>query len=409
MKNKPRILRTALITISIAVFGAVLFYAGLRLGTSGYSGPEYSYSIPPNGTSTLLGGDFSLFWDAVQLVKEKYYDPSAINNNEMLYGAINGAVGSLGDPYSVFFSPSDSTKFDQDLSGSFGGIGAEIGTKNGQIVVVAPLKDTPADEAGLRAGDEILKVDGTSTMNMTPDDAVKIIRGNIGTTVKLLVMRDGWKEAKEFTLTRVLISVPTLDWKMIDGDIAYVQLYNFNSNAASKFYDAALGALTGRAKGMILDLRDNPGGFLDAAQNIAGWFLNRGDTIVTEKFRGNAEQSLIANGNEALAKMPTVLIVNGGSASASEILAGALRDDRGAKLVGVQTFGKGSVQEIEDLPGGSSMKISIAEWLTPEGTTINKIGLKPDYIVPLTDENIQNKQDPQLDKAIEVLKAEMGQ
>lgn len=246
-------------------------------------------------------------------------------------------------------------------------------------------------------------------MNMTPDDAVKIIRGNIGTTVKLLVMRDGWKEAKEFTLTRVLISVPTLDWKMIDGDIAYVQLYNFNSNAASKFYDAALGALTGRAKGMILDLRDNPGGFLDAAQNIAGWFLNRGDTIVTEKFRGNAEQSLIANGNEALAKMPTVLIVNGGSASASEILAGALRDDRGAKLVGVQTFGKGSVQEIEDLPGGSSMKISIAEWLTPEGTTINKIGLKPDYIVPLTDENIQNKQDPQLDKAIEVLKAEMGQ
>lgn len=152
MKNKPRILRTALITISIAVFGAVLFYAGLRLGTSGYSGPEYSYSIPPNGTSTLLGGDFSLFWDAVQLVKEKYYDPSAINNNEMLYGAINGAVGSLGDPYSVFFSPSDSTKFDQDLSGSFGGIGAEIGTKNGQIVVVAPLKDTPADEAGLRAG-----------------------------------------------------------------------------------------------------------------------------------------------------------------------------------------------------------------------------------------------------------------
>ncbi len=393
--------------VAVLLFGAVLFYVGFQFGTSGKT-YESQYSIPANGTSTLLNANFSLFWDAIQIVKDKFYDPSAINDNQMLYGAINGALGSLGDPYSVFFSPSDAAKFSQDLSGSFGGIGAEIGTKNNQLVVISPLKGTPADNAGLRSGDQILQVDGTSTAAMTPDEAVKIIRGDIGTKVSLLIMRDGWSQPKTFAIMRALINVPTLDWKMLPGNIADIELYNFDANAGTEFYNAALQALLQNAHGMILDLRDNPGGFLDVAQNIAGWFMKRGSPVVIERFRGGAEQTLYTNGNGALAQMPVVLLVNGGSASAAEILSGALRDNRGVKLVGVQTFGKGSVQEIEDLPGGASMKVSIAEWLTPNGTTINKIGLKPDDIVPLTDQNIQNKQDPQLEKAIEVLKQEMG-
>ncbi|MCL4392347.1 S41 family peptidase [Patescibacteria group bacterium] len=393
--------------VAVLLFGAVLFYVGFRFGNLKET-YEPQYSIPANGTSTLLNANFSLFWDAIQLVKEKYYNPSAINDNQMLYGAINGALSSLGDPYSVFFSPSDSTKFDQDLSGSFGGIGAEIGTnKNNQLVVISPLKGTPAEAAGLRAGDQILQVNGTSTTNMSPDEAVKIIRGDVGTKVNLLIMREGWQQSKTFTITRALINVPTLDWKMLPGNIADIQLYNFDANAGTEFYNAALQALLQNAHGMILDLRDNPGGFLDVAQNIAGWFLKRGSPVVIEKFRGSQEQTLYANGNAALSQMPVVLLVNGGSASAAEILSGALRDNRGIKLVGVQTFGKGSVQEIENLPDGASMKVSIAEWLTPNGTAINKIGLKPDYIVPLTDQDIQNKQDPQLQKAIEVLQQEM--
>ena len=393
--------------VAVLLFGAVLFYVGFRFGNLKET-YEPQYSIPANGTSTLLNANFSLFWDAIQLVKEKYYNPSAINDNQMLYGAINGALSSLGDPYSVFFSPSDSTKFDQDLSGSFGGIGAEIGTnKNNQLVVISPLKGTPAEAAGLRAGDQILQVNGTSTTNMSPDEAVKIIRGDVGTKVNLLIMREGWQQSKTFTITRALINVPTLDWKMLPGNIADIQLYNFDANAGTEFYNAALQALLQNAHGMILDLRDNPGGFLDVAQNIAGWFLKRGSPVVIERFRGSQEQTLYANGNAALSQMPVVLLVNGGSASAAEILSGALRDNRGIKLVGVQTFGKGSVQEIENLPDGASMKVSIAEWLTPNGTAINKIGLRPDYIVPLTDQDIQNKQDPQLQKAIEVLQQEM--
>ncbi len=405
MKNSQS---KVLMALTALLLGIVIFYAGFRIGLSKVSAYKQPVQISEESTSSALGNaDFSLFWDAINLVKQKFYNPSEINNKSLLYGAINGALSSLNDPYTVFFSPSDSQKFDEDLAGSFGGIGAEIGSQNNQLVIIAPLKGTPAEQAGLRSGDQILKINGTSTAGLSADDAVKLIRGTVGTDVKLLIMREGWKASKEFTITRATISVPTLDWKMLPDNIAYVQLYGFTANAPTAFYNAMLQILLKNPKGMILDLRDNPGGFLDVAQNIAGWFLKRGDTIVLEKFRDGSEQSLAANGNEALFRMPVVLLVNGGSASASEILSGALRDDRGVKLVGEKTFGKGSVQEIENLPDGASMKISIAEWLTPDGTTINKIGLEPDYVVPLTDQDIQNKQDPQLQKAIQVLQSEM--
>jgi carboxyl-terminal processing protease len=326
----------------------------------------------------------------------------------VLYGAIKGAIGAFNDPYSVFYPPTDAKKLSEDLLGSFGGVGMEIGIRNDQLVVVAPLKGTPAEEAGFRAGDKILKVDDTVTTNLTIDEAVKIIRGEPGTKVKLLIFRDGWQKAEEFTIVRKVIVVPTLDWEMKEGNIAHIRLYNFNSNAPSAFYQAVLSSLAKGARGYILDLRNNPGGYLDVAVDLAGWFLKRGTIVVQEKFRSGEVQTLKANGNEVLVKTPVVVLVNAGSASASEILTGALRDERGVKVVGEKTFGKGSVQEVDNLRDGSSVKVTIALWLTPKGNEIEKNGLVPDFEVKISDEDAKAGKDPQFEKALEVLKEEMA-
>jgi carboxyl-terminal processing protease len=360
-----------------------------------------------NSTSTLLQGDFSLFWKSLEIVKRRYYDPSQFNDEKIIYGAINGALSSLGDPYTVFFSPEDSKKFNEDLTGSFGGIGAEIGMKNNQIVIVTPLKGAPAERAGLKPGDKIIKINDTFTLNMTVDQAVKMIRGEPGTEVTLEIFREEWNSTKTFTIKREIINIPTLDWKILNTTsskrIAYVQLYNFYAQAPSEFYKAGLAILTQNPDGMILDLRNNPGGYLDVAQEIAGWFLKRGDLFVVEKGRDNYTQKLYALGNQVFSRMPIVVLVNSGTASASEILAGALRDNRGVQIVGEQTFGKGSVQELVNLPNGSTLKITIAEWLTPKETVINKVGIKPDFEVKPTEEDIKEKRDPQLEKALEII------
>jgi carboxyl-terminal processing protease len=368
----------------------------------------------PSVSDETFKADFSLFWDAVNLVKSKFIDISEVDDQKILYGAIKGVVGALDDPYSAFYNPEDAKKLSQDLIGSFGGIGAEIGIRNGQLVVVAPLKGNPAEAAGLKAGDKILKINDAFTNDFTIDEAVKLIRGEVGTEVSLLILRDGWDEAKEFKIKRAIIQVPTLDWEMRElGEgnkkikVAYIKLYNFNANAPQLFYQAALSALLRGIDGMVLDLRNNPGGFLDVSINIAGWFLDRGQVVVRERFSPQDYKDLRANGNGALKDLPLVLIVNAGSASASEILAGALRDSRGVKIIGEKTFGKGTVQEVDDLKDGSSLKISIAEWLTPAGHEINKKGITPDFEVKPNDKDAEEGKDPQLDKALEVLRTEI--
>jgi len=383
-----------------------IFYLGFETG----AGQNQTAEQSPDASSTILDANTSVLWDAIKEVKDKFYNIKNVTDTDILYGAINGVMGSLKDPYSVFFSPSDAQKFSDELNGNFGGVGMEIGIdKNNQLVVIAPLKGNPAEAVGIKAGDLILKIDGTSTVSMSTDEAVKLIRGDVGTVVTLSILRNGWKAPQDFKITRANVAVPTLDWEMKDGNIAYIQLYSFNSSADSLFYNAALSALLQGAKGVILDLRDDPGGYLDTAVNIAGWFVNRGDVVVREDFRSGEQDVMRANGPAALANIPVVVLANGGSASASEILTGALQDDRGAKLIGDKTFGKGSVQEIENLSDGSSMKISIAEWLTPNGRHINKVGIEPDIAVTFPDDGVVNKNDPQLDKALEVIKQEIGE
>ena len=395
-KKNFKIFGFVLVTF-IVVGGA--FYGGTRYGLS-------QKSVNPSSQNEILQVDFSLFWDAVSLVKSRYFDAKEVKDEDLLYGAIEGTVRALNDPYSSFFNPSDAKKFEQDISGSFGGIGAEIGIRNNQLLIISPLKGNPAEAVGLKAGDKILKIDDTFTTDLSVDEAVKLIRGEPDTEVKLLILRNGWEEIKEFKLTRKVIIVPTLDWEMKPGKIAYFELQNFNANASSLFYQAALAALLEGAEGMVLDLRNNPGGFLDVAINLGGWFFDRGEVVVKERFYSGEEKIFRANGNGALKDLPVVVLVNGGSASAAEILAGALRDNRGVKIIGEKTFGKGTVQEIENLKDGSTLKISIAEWLTPDGHEIEKKGLVPDFEVKLTEEDFENQNDVQLEKAIEILKSE---
>ncbi|MFH1162312.1 MAG: S41 family peptidase [Candidatus Jorgensenbacteria bacterium] len=406
LKAKRRaVVRAAGILGGLVLLGGA-FYGGVRYGAA-------YRSITITDSRQIIDGDFSVFWDTVDLLKSKFLNGEKLKDQDLLYGAVGGAVDAAGDPYTVFLNPSDAKKFDQDLTGSFGGIGAEIGIRKEQIVVVAPLKGNPAEAAGLKAGDKILKVDETETANLVVEEAVKLIRGEPGTKVKLLILREGWDEAKTFTITRQVISAPTVDSEMRSlpgkGDVLYLQLHNFNANAPSLFYDAVVEAFTKSPRGMVLDLRNNPGGYLDIAVHFAGWFLDHGEVVVKERFRGGSEVPLLANGNEALSKMPVVVLVNGGSASASEILAGALRDDRGVKLVGEQTFGKGSVQEVETLADGSTLKVTIAEWLTPAGHQIDQKGLTPDFEVKGNGGEATSMKDLQLEKALEVLASEISE
>jgi len=349
--------------------------------------------------------DFSLFWEAWDKLQEKFADKEKFDVQGMIYGAISGMVKSLEDPYTTFLNPEDTKRFIEDVKGTFEGVGMEIGIKKGQLQVIAPLEGTPAQKAGLRAGDKIIKVDDTLTADITVDEAVNLIRGPKGTEVTLTIWREEWETTKEIKIVRGLIEIPSLKWELKDENIAYLKLYQFSEKASFDFNKAAIEILASPCQKIILDLRNNPGGYLEVAQGIAGWFLERGQIVVIEDFGAGEEQKIYkAQGNTSLAEYPTVILINQGSASGSEILAGALRDNRGIKLIGEQSFGKGSVQELERLKGGSSLKITVAKWLTPKGDLITDVGLKPDIKAEMTDEDYEEGRDPQLDKAIEIIK-----
>ena len=404
------------IVIGIALIGGGSFYYGYRAGVE-----EPSVTLVKGVVNLEEGNeekvDFSLFWDVWKVLQEKYVNAEQVTDQEMVYGAISGMLAATGDPYSVFMPPKEADDFTQEISGEFGGIGAEIGIRNEQLVVVAPLKNTPADRAGLKPGDAIIKIDNSSTEGLSTENAVKKIRGLKGTKVTLSIFREGWPDTKDIEITRDVIQIPTLDWKMLNdagkedtnGEILYIQLYNFYEKAPLLFYQALVEAVEKDPQGVILDLRNNPGGYLDASVNIAGWFMERGSVVVTEKFRSedNGHTEFKAQGMPIFKDVPTVVLINEGSASASEILAGALKDNNGTKLVGKKSFGKGSVQELIPLKANALVKITIAHWLTPNGTIIDKNGITPDVEVSLTEEDLKNERDPQLTKAVETLNAEL--
>lgn len=350
--------------------------------------------------------NFSLFWDAYNQLKGKFVDPSKITNEGVLYGAISGMAQELGDPYTTFFNPTEAKKFTDELSGYFDGIGIEIAIKKERLTVVSPLEGTPAQLAGIRAGDIITKIGDKDTAGITSEEAVNLIRGQKGTPVKLTIYRSSWSEAKEFNIIRETIKIPSLKLTIVNGNIANLRIYQFSQSLTSDFNQAAVEISNNpEIKKIIIDLRNNPGGYLEVSQTIAGWFLNSEDVVVIEDFGQGKEQKVYkAEGNSRFVDYPTVILINQGSASASEILAGALKDNRNIKLIGEKSFGKGSVQEGVNMKDGSFLKITIAKWLTPKGTSISEKGLEPDVKVEMTDKDYTSNKDPQLDKAIEILK-----
>jgi carboxyl-terminal processing protease len=398
----------AAVVIIAAVFG------------SGFVMGQRAYTLEPTTFFGLLNiekgepknVDFGQFWQVWGFIKAQYVDREKLDSQDMVYGAISGLVNSLGDPHSAFLKPQQAKIFNEDVQGWFGGIGIEIGQRHGALTVIAPLENTPAQRAGLKPGDKIIKINNTETRNLTIDEAVLLIRGPAGTDVVLNVWREEWPKPRDFRITRENIVIPVIEWKMAGEDVAHVRIFSFTGQTDDKFRQVAGEILNSSARALILDLRNNPGGYLDQAVKLAGWFLEPGEIVLMENDGSGTPKDdcddcrAYKDANARLADFPTVILVNNGSASASEILAGALRDKLGIKLVGEKTFGKGSVQVLESFEDGSSLKITVSKWLTPDGHSIAEQGLAPDAEVKLADDDVKAGRDPQLDRAIELLKNE---
>lgn len=398
-----------IIKIVVVVFvGAGLlsgtFFAGAYFGYNKIPSIEKVYGLTEKETGKPENVDFSLFWDAWKDIEDAYVGRNNLDRKAMVYGAVSGMVKALNDPYTIFLEPKEAKKFKDDVSGSFEGIGAEIGIRKGILVVISPLKDTPAEKAGLRPGDKILKINDTITLDMAVDEAVNLIRGPKGTEVVLTITRDGLEKAQEIRIIRGAIKIPIVKFEMKNDNIAYIALYHFTENSFMELKKALQESLNKGAEKLILDLRNNPGGYLDSAIDMASIFVPSGKVVVREDFGNGEKDEYKSYGPGVLKDFPMVILINEGSASASEILAGALRDIRGIKLIGQKTFGKGSVQELKDMSEGATLKVTIAKWLTPNGYSISEQGLEPDIKVEMTDEDFEKERDPQLDKAIEAIK-----
>jgi carboxyl-terminal processing protease len=314
-------------------------------------------------------------------------------------------MGSLGDPYSVFFLPDEAKSFEEQIAGNFSGVGMEVGIKNKILTVIAPIKDTPAYRAGIKAGDLILKIDDKITSDLGVDEAIKLIRGEKGTTVTITILHEGESDPKEIKIVRDVINIPTLDTETRPDGIFVIHLYSFTANSADLFRGAMKEFVESNSDKLILDLRGNPGGYLDAAVDISSWFLDGGKTVVTEDYGSNRKPTVYRSKGYNIFndKLKFAILIDGGSASASEIVAGAMQDNKKAVLVGSQSFGKGSVQETVKVTPDTLLKITVAKWLTPNGNTIAEVGLTPDYKVEYTKKDKESKKDPQMDKAVEIL------
>jgi carboxyl-terminal processing protease len=346
--------------------------------------------------------EFKRFWELWKLLQEKYYI-QPVKDRDLFYGAMSGLAQSVGDPYTTYFEPKVAQEFQESLQGKFEGIGAEIGSKDDILQIIAPLPETPAERAGLMAGDILIKINNEDTVGMTVEKAVSLIRGPKGTKVTLNVLRPSQKKPPfDVTITRDVIKIKSVRSKMLPNQIGVIELTNFNGDTSEAFREAVREVLRNDPKGLILDLRNDPGGFLDTAIDVASYWVGE-EPVVKERRQGKIIQEFKGTNRATLGSLPTIVLVNQGSASASEIVAGALQDYGKAKLVGTKTFGKGSVQDYQMLSDGSAIKITIAEWLTPKERTINKTGLTPDITVERTPEDYEAKRDPQLDRAVELL------
>ncbi|MBI4093025.1 MAG: S41 family peptidase [Candidatus Kerfeldbacteria bacterium] len=354
-------------------------------------------------TRVNSAADFNLFSRTWNVIQERYV-ARPIDEKKLLQGALDGLVNSLDDPYSFYLNPEESGIFADEINGKFFGIGVELGLKDDRIVVIAPLSATPAERAGLQAGDGIIAIDGSSTEGLTLENAVTKIRGQAGTTVVLKIAR-GQEDPRDIPIKRDRIQIKSvkLEWRAVDSGrtAAIVTVSSFTQDTDEEFAKAVQEVLLRQPTGLILDLRNNPGGYLDSAILMAEAFLKDGSVVIEDYGQGK-QQTINARGSAPLDGYKVVVLINGGTASAAEILAGALQDRRQVPVVGTKSFGKGSVQEIEDLPDGSSVKLTIAHWLTPNGRSIDKTGIEPTEVVEGNGQT-ESPNDSQLNRALELI------
>ena len=401
---------TFTLLLALVILGAT-FWSGWQLGER--RGPAIERVSGLSDLETLKPDtvDFSPFWEAWTLLDEKYVNSNGTSTIETkaedrLWGAISGMTAALGDPYTVFLPPTEKRQFEEDISGNFSGVGMEIGVKDGILTVVAPLPNTPAKRAGIQAGDKILSIDGELTSEMSVDEAVSNIRGERGTVVKLTILRvAAGSEPQDIQVKRDIIEIPTIETELLPEQVFVIRLYNFSANSPDLFRQALLKFQATGTDRLILDLRGNPGGYLDAAVDMASWFLPEGKVVVWEhRGEGTKDVAYRSKGYDAFTDdLKMIVLVDRGSASASEILAGALSEYDIATLVGEQTFGKGSVQELVPVTRETALKVTIARWLTPKGVSISKEGLTPAVVVELSAEDYEAGRDHQLDKAVQLL------
>jgi len=392
-------------TITLVLVAGAMFVAGLLVGTRESVQATLLLSGPEEAPTSI---DLDPVWKAWRLLEERYVPATTtdpLSDQDRVWGMIEGLASAYGDPYTVFMPPRESKSFEEEISGSFGGVGIEIGMRDKILTVIAPLKGTPGEKAGLRAGDRIVEIDGVSTYEMSIDESIERIRGEVGTDVVFKIAREGESDFLTIAVTRDTIEIPTIDTEMHDDGIFVISLYNFGGTALDETRRALREFYTSRADKLVLDLRGNPGGYLDIAIEIASYFLPIGTPVVLED-RGQGDMLIHrSKGYNVIGKdVEVVVLIDQGSASASEIVAGALRDHDRATLIGQQTFGKGSVQELIDVTPETSIKITVARWLTPNGTSLSLGGLLPDHEVELSREDIEAERDPQLDVAFEYLK-----
>lgn len=397
--------------IGVALVAVLAFGAGLAVASGSSSAAAIVARIPLIGdgldATPNQGADLTDFWKAWNTLEANYVITHASSTlpstRDRVLGAIAGLTSSYDDPYTVFFPPKEAKAFADTISGSFAGVGMEIDVKDGVLTVIAPLKGTPAEAAGIKAGDQIIAIDGTTTDGVSTEKAVSKIRGPIGTTVDLAIIRDG--KSLDIKIVRQTIQVPETDESVDEASGTYrIALYEFTSNSADLFDQAFARFRASGLQKLVVDLRGNPGGYLDSAVDIASHFLPKGAKIVTEDFGGKEPNSV--HTSYGYADLPTgakiVVLIDGGSASASEILAGALQDNHAATVIGTKSFGKGSVQTLVDL-GGGSLKITVARWITPDGHWIMGNGVAPDITVAYKKADTPKGNDSQMTRAIEFL------
>jgi carboxyl-terminal processing protease len=395
------LVRAFLLSTLLLAVGGGSYYAGY---TADHHTAQSAAPAPtPSPTPTAaLQSHFDLFWEVWQLVDGEFYDRAALDYDKLTYGAIRGMLEALGDPHTSFADPEVARVSEDDMRGSFDGIGVQIEIKDGKLTVVAPIEGTPGERAGLRAGDVITRIDDADAAQLSLMDAVARIRGPRGTAVRLTIFREGTAEPLVFEVIRAEIKPVNIRSQMLPGSIGYIRLSNFTASSGDEVKAAVAGLLEQHPKGLILDLRNNPGGLLQSAIDVSSQFLKEG-VVLYEKRRDADAVAFNAKPGGLATDLPMVVLVNKGSASASEIVAGALQDHGRAILVGESTFGKDSVQNIHKLSNGASARITFARWYTPKRQDISEKGLVPDVAVPLTPEDAQAQRDPQLDRAVEYL------